>query len=208
MRKLACTLVLLLAGAAPVDDALAAAATSTPSTRSTKAPPRKGIDRSPAKKAPDRPVKITAESLDFLPGEKKALWKGNVVAVRDDMTIRCRSLVADYDGAGNDRRIQKLTCTGDAYMRQVAKADRPEREVWGEVAVWDNDTAVLVVTGAPRAREGTSAMQGEKITFDSSADKLRVERVSMVIDTPPDKDPLARPKASPPDAGARKEPER
>lgn len=206
MKKLARALALLLVAAFAVDGR-AAAATSRPSAGSKSSNTRKGIDKSPAKKAPDRPVKITAESLDFLPGEKRALWKGNVVAVRDDMTIRCRSLVADYDGAGNDRRIQKLTCTGDAHMRQVAKADRPEREVWGEVAVWDNDTAVLVVTGAPRAREGTSAMQGEKITFDSSADKLRVERVSMVIDTPPDKDPLARPKASPPDAGE-KEPGR
>ena len=200
MRNLACTLA-FLATASASTHAGAAAPTKAPFAKATpaKASPRKGIDKAPAKQAPERPVKIASESFEILAGEKHASWKGNVVAVRDDMTIKCKALVADYD---DQKKLKKLTCTGDAYMHQVAKADRPEREVWGEVAVFDNDTAVLVVTGSPHAREGTSTMKGEKILFDSNADKLRVERVSMVIDTPPDQDPLA-PKSKAPDAGAK-----
>ncbi|HEY3447793.1 MAG TPA: LptA/OstA family protein [Myxococcales bacterium] len=202
MRRLACSLAVLLATALSAG-AHAAAAAATAAAKPAPAQ-RKRIDKSPAKQAPERPVKITADAFEILAGEKHASWKGNVVAVRDDMTVTCKALVADYD---DQKRLKKLTCTGNAHMRQVAKAERPEREAWGDVAVFDNDTAILTVTGSPRAREGQSTMQGERILFDSNADKLRVERVSMVIDTPPDKDPLA-PKARPaPDAGA-KEPKR
>ncbi|MGC4121854.1 MAG: LptA/OstA family protein [Myxococcales bacterium] len=209
MKGLTCTLALAwILAASATSHAAAAATTSRPSAKPAPAS-RKRIDKSPPKQTPNRPVKVTADSLEALPNQKHATWKGHVVAVRDDMTVTCKELFAEFDGTGADRRLDKLTCTGDVHMRQVAKGERPEREVWGEVAVFDNGTGVLTVTGSPRAREGTSTMQGEKILFDTTADKLRVERVSMVIDTPPDKDPLA-PKARPaPDAGtAIKEPPR
>ncbi len=193
--------LLLAAGpAGPAGRAFAAGPAGAPASKPP-SPPRKRLDRSPPKQAPERPLKITADSFEVLAGNRHATWKGHVVAVRDDMTVTCKALVADYD---DQNRIKKLTCTGDAHMRQVAKADRPEREVWGEVAVFDVDTAVLTVTGSPRAREGTNTMRGEKVSFDSNADKLRVERVSMVIDTPPDQAPPAGGKAArpAPDAGA------
>ena len=188
MRPLACSLALLLLASS------AALAAGAPAAKPHRAQtPRKKIDKSPAKAVPDREVKITSETFEILAGSKQASWKGNVVVLRDDMRVQCRALLADYD---DQKRLKRLTCSGDAYMRQAAKANRPEREVWGEVAVFENDTAVLTVTGSPRGREGENTMQGEKITFDSNADKLRVERATVVIQTPPDKNPLA-PKPAP-----------
>lgn len=170
-----------------------AAARPAPAPAPVKPPAakKKKIDRTPKQGAPDRPIKINSDTFEVLSGNKQATWKGNVVAVREDMRMTCNSLVADYD---DQQRIKKLTCSGQAYMRQAASpkgapSEHQEREVWGEVAVFDNDTAVLTVTGSPRAREGPNTMHGERILFDTEADKLRVERVSMVIQTPPEKEP-------------------
>lgn len=192
MRAFAITLS-LLALACP---ALCLGAAPAPGPAKAAQPKRKGIDKGPAKSVPERPVKITSDAFEVLAGEKQARWKGNVVVLRDDMKIQCKALLADYDDL---KRLKRLTCTGSAHMRQApnTKTGREEREIWGEVAVFDNDTAILTVTGSPRGREGANTMQGEKVVFDSNADKLRVEgRVDMVLQTPAGKDPLA-PKPAP-----------
>jgi lipopolysaccharide transport protein LptA len=151
------------------------------------AAPRKKIDRTAKSGAPERPVKIAADAFDALEGGKRLIWKGKVLIVRDDMRVNCDRLVGEGEDA---KHIRKLTCSGNAHMRQSAVANvHPEREAWGEVAVFDNDTAILTVTGSPRGREGENTFQGDRVTFDTRADKLRAEgKVTAVLITPPERE--------------------
>lgn len=139
-----------------------------------RAPARRKVDRSTPQPGPDRPVKITSQTLEVLEKQKQVVWKGDVLVVRDDMKINCDALVGDYD---DQKKLKKLTCRGHAHMRQAAavKPPRPEREAWGDLAVFDNETAILVVTGSPHAREGENTFQGDKVTFNTRADRLRAE---------------------------------
>lgn len=150
-----------------------------------KVPPRQRIDRTP-RKGPERPVKITADTFLANPGDKQVFWKGNVLVVREDMQVRCDSLTADYD---EQKKLKRLTCSGNVHMRQPAAPPRhEEREAWGALAVFDNDSARLTVTGSPHAREGENTMRGDKVFFDTSVDKLRVEgHVTTEVVRPPER---------------------
>lgn len=145
-------------------------------------PPAKRARPPLSKKAGE--IHITSDSFEALPDRKQGAWKGRVVVVRDDLRIQCASLVADL-AEGN--QVRKVTCTGNAYMHQAAspKLKRAVREAWGEVAVFDNVTGLLTVTGSPRAREGDNTMEGERILLDTEADKVRVERPTMTLRSPP-----------------------
>lgn len=172
MKALPLTLTLALLLAAP-------AATAKPP------PQRRSIDRGPKKAAPDVPVKINSDALDVLEGGKTVVWRGRVKVVREDMRVTCDTLT--------EKRGKTLTCRGNAHMVQTPdpKRNRPEREAWGEVAVYDYETAVLTVTGSPRGREGENRFRCDKVSFDARTDRLRGEgHVVMDVVTPADRDPL------------------
>ncbi len=163
------------------------------------APPAKAPLRNPgkisaqAKPSPKRPVQITADSFDLKTEAHQARWQGNVIAVRDDLTVRCQTLVADYD---QQKELKKLTCRSEVHMVQKPPAPAPEREAWGDLAVFDNETGVLVVTGDPRAREGDNTFKGDKVTFFVDQNKLHIDKPRGVIDTANRPAP-AKPKEAP-----------
>jgi lipopolysaccharide transport protein LptA len=150
------------------------------------APPRKpGKISAQPRSAPKRPVQITADNFDLQTPAQQATWRGHVVIVRDELTVTCDSLTADYD---QGRDIKKLTCRNNVHLLQKVKPPAVEREAWGALAIFDNDTAVLTLTGdkasgQPHAREGENTMRGEKVTFLVDQDKLLVEKPVSVFET-------------------------
>lgn len=130
----------------------------------------------PAPPTPDRPVSVTAKSLDVTPNTRQAIWKDDVIAERDDFRLACDRLIADYDQA---HRIRQLTCNGNVHLVQKTE---PPREAWGDEAVFDSATESVVLTGNPRAREGASTMSGAMVTFFIREDRILVERPVLELD--------------------------
>lgn len=124
----------------------------------------------PAPATPERPVSVSAKSLEVTPGSKQAIWKDDVVAERDDFRLTCDRLTADYDDA---KRVRQLTCSGNVHLLQKTE---PPREAWGDEAVFVTANNSVVLTGTPRAREGASEMNGTKVTFFVGENRILVER--------------------------------
>jgi lipopolysaccharide transport protein LptA len=140
------------------------------------------------KKGPDKPIQIKADAFDAVEGGKRMTWKGHVLIVREDMKVECDALVGEGDDAKN---LKRFTCRGNVHMRQPAVPDKhADREAWGEQAVFENETAILTVTGSPKGREGDNRFRGAVVYYDANADRLRGEKVEIEVVTPPDKDPL------------------
>jgi lipopolysaccharide transport protein LptA len=123
---------------------------------------------------PARPVKISSQRFEVLQNSQKATWTGNVLIERDDLKVACDALVADYD---EQQHLKLLTCKGNAHMHQAADPPKhEEREAWGELATFESATEVLTVTGTPverpRAREGTTRMRGDKVSYFARENKL------------------------------------
>ncbi|HCF60430.1 MAG TPA: hypothetical protein DFS52_20825 [Myxococcales bacterium] len=166
---------------------LALPALRAPSAEASTAPAAKRrkpsrIQREPKKASgPLRPVNITSKSFEVSPGSQTAVWSGEVVVEREGVRVTCDRLTAQLD---DSKQVRAVTCQGNAHMIQrPTTPDRPEREAWGEVAVFDNERAVLTVTGSPRAREGESTMKGTKVIFLVEEDRVLVENVEMILET-------------------------
>ena len=136
----------------------------------------------PASPDPTKTVQIKADQMEVLPGSKKALWKGHVEIERADTRVWCDSMVAEYD---DNKKLTLLTCTGHTHMWQAADLPRhPEREAWGDLAVFDNLTGILTLTGSPHGREGDNELRGEKITYLSRENRTLVDAATVTAHQP------------------------
>jgi len=118
-------------------------------------------------------IAIDADLLTLDEQRSQALWQGHVVAKRGDTTLVAPELVALYDDAGTITRV---------LARQGLEATEKDKWATGQQGDYDALTGILVVTGQPRARQGTSRMKGSKVTFFSGTDFLEVENATTVIE--------------------------
>ena len=71
----------------------------------------------------------------------------------------------------------------DGYRVYAVEADR---EVWGDEAVFINDTGVLTVKGKPHGKQGAREVEGEVVTFTTGVDKLVVTKARTRVKEPKD----------------------
>lgn len=112
-----------------------------------------------------RPVEISADKLEVLDREHKAVYRGHAKAVRDTTTLTCDTLTVFYSPS---REVVRIEADGNV------EAVDGDRHAWGEHADFDNATGVLKVTGSPRAQSGERKVTGEEITFTTGTDKVEV----------------------------------
>jgi lipopolysaccharide transport protein LptA len=114
-----------------------------------------------------RPVEITADKLEVLDKEHRAVYRGHAKAIRDTTTLTCDTLTVFYSDA---REVLRIEADGNV------EAIDGDRHAWGRHGDFDNDTGVLVVTGDPRAQSGERRVTGDQITFTTGIDKLAVTK--------------------------------
>ncbi|MFN7133368.1 MAG: lipopolysaccharide transport periplasmic protein LptA [Myxococcales bacterium] len=167
-----CVLSLLLLGSPAFAAPAKASASRKPAPAAKPAP-------APVKPPEDKPVNVTAKSLEVAPDARQAVWQDDVVAERDDFRLTCDRLIAEYDPS---RRLKQLVCSGNVHLTQKAAPGEPVREGWGEQAVFETATNSVTITGSPRAREGENAMNGSKVTFLVRENRLQVERPELTAE--------------------------
>lgn len=122
------------------------------------------------------PVTVNAREFELFnkPVEaRRAVWRGEVVARRADVVVRCDKLTAELTA---DDRVKFLTCEGHAEVTQG------EKWAAGERAVFDNAKGILVVTGDPKARMGKTEIRGESVTFLIDEDRMKIQKPRGRID--------------------------
>ncbi len=127
------------------------------------------------------PVQISA---DLITGEKtQAVLTGNVKVKHRTMDLRCDKMTAHYT---QPRVVTRVVCTGGV---QAEDGDRMAR---GERAEYDVASGVLVVTGSPEARQGTTYMRGTKVRLTLGSERLEVENAVIIFESPPSDAPAPR----------------
>lgn len=116
---------------------------------------------------------IDADTLVLENPRATASWKGHVKVTRGATVLTAPELVAHYDERGEITRVQAK-----------GGVEATERDRWarGQRADYDVKRSVLVVTGNPEARQGTSRMKGTRVTFFPGTDFIEVENATTVIE--------------------------
>ncbi|MFL5348787.1 MAG: LptA/OstA family protein [Hyalangium sp.] len=122
----------------------------------------------------NNPVEITAK---LITGERSsATFTGDVHVKHRTLDLHCDKMVAYYTAS---REVTRVECTGNV---QAQDGDRLAK---GERADYDVPSGVLVVTGSPEARQGTTYLSGTKVRLTLGSERLEVENARIIVETAP-----------------------
>jgi lipopolysaccharide export system protein LptA len=117
-----------------------------------------------------RPLEVSADKLDLLNREGRAIYSGHAKAIRDTTTVTCDSLTVFYGTGSKTREVARIEAVGHV------EAVDGERHATGQSATYDNLTGILTVRGDPRAQLGTRTVAGQLVTFTTGLDRLEVQQ--------------------------------
>jgi lipopolysaccharide export system protein LptA len=124
------------------------------------------------------PIYITADWMESDQGKNSIVYKGRVVTVQNDMTMRSEMLTAFYDP--DTKQMKQIVAEGKV------NATQGNRVATGEKAVFDDKSKTVTLTGNPVMRQGNSQVSGAKVIYFTEQDRSTVEgdknnRVSAVM---------------------------
>lgn len=123
------------------------------------------------------PIFITSNWMEADRKKNTITYKGQVVAIQADMTMRSEILTAYYDPYM--KQLKEAIAEGKV---QVVQRDKVAR---GAKAVFNGKAQTITLTGSPVVRQGNSEVTGSRIIFFIEEDRAVVEggneRVKAII---------------------------
>lgn len=126
--------------------------------------------------SPKSPIHIKSDRMEAMDKNGTVIFKGNVIAVKGDLTINADRLDVIYTekkekkSGGRQRRVlKKIVATGHVKIVQGKKVGT------GQKAIYDKQAEKLVLTGDAQVWEGSNRIKGNRITLYINEDRSVVE---------------------------------
>lgn len=113
------------------------------------------------------PIYITADWMEVDQNKNTITYKGRVVAVQGDMTMRSDTLVAYYDP--EMKQMKQIVAEGKV------NATQGNRVATAEKVVFDDKTKTVTLTGNPVMRQGNSQVSGSRVIYYMDKDRAIAE---------------------------------
>ena len=113
------------------------------------------------------PIYITADWMEVDQKKNSIVYKGRVVTVQADMTMRSDVLTAYYDP--EMKGISQIVAEGKVNATQGV------RVATGERAVFDDKAKTVTLTGSPVMRQGNNQVSGVKVIYYIDQEKAVAE---------------------------------
>ena len=113
------------------------------------------------------PIYITADWMEVDQTKNSITYKGRVVTIQADMTMRSETLTAYYDP--EMKQMKQIVAEGKV------NATQGNRVATGDKAVFDDKTKTVTLTGSPVMRQGNSQVSGVKVVYYMDQDRAVAE---------------------------------
>jgi lipopolysaccharide export system protein LptA len=113
------------------------------------------------------PIYISSDWMEVDQKKNTITYKGRVVMVQADMTMRSETLTAQYDP--EMKRMSQIIALGKV------NATQGDRTATGEKAVFDDKTKTVTLTGNPVMRQGNNQVTGTRVTYYMEQDRAVAE---------------------------------
>ena len=113
------------------------------------------------------PIYITADWMEMDQVKSVITYKGRVVLLQADMTMRSETLTAYYDP--EMKQMKQIIAEGKV------NAVQGNRTATGEKALFDDKSKTVTLTGNPVMRQGNSQVTGTKVVYFTEQDRAVVE---------------------------------
>jgi lipopolysaccharide export system protein LptA len=113
------------------------------------------------------PIYITSDWMEVDQKKSTITYKGRVLAVQADMTMRSETLTAYYDA--EMKQMKQIVAEGKVNAMQG------NRLATGEKAVFDDKAKTVTLTGNPVMRQGNSQVSGTRVIYFIEQDRAVAE---------------------------------
>jgi lipopolysaccharide export system protein LptA len=113
------------------------------------------------------PIFITADWMEVDQKQNTITYKGRVVTVQAEMTMRSETLTAYFDP--QMKQMKEIVAEGKV------NATQGNRMATGEKAVFDDKAKTVTLTGSPVMRQGNNQVSGVKVVYFIEQDKAIAE---------------------------------
>jgi LPS export ABC transporter protein LptC len=139
------------------------------------------------KSDPSKPVEIDAELLDVNNAAKTATFRGDVVAVQGDITIKTSEMIAVYTGdinlaeatdaakSGANAKKAQTELTRIEAKKNVTVTSKDGQSVQGDWATFDAKANTVVVGGEVILSKGGSMVRGSRMNIDLNTGENTIE---------------------------------
>jgi lipopolysaccharide export system protein LptA len=113
------------------------------------------------------PIYITADWMEVDQKKSTITYKGRVVVIQNEMTMRSEILTAYYEA--EMKRMKQIIAEGKV------NATQGNRVATGDKAVFDDQAKTVTITGSPVMRQGNNQVSGVKVVYYVEQDKAIAE---------------------------------
>ncbi len=113
------------------------------------------------------PVDITSDTLEANNKQSTVIFKGNVVAKQEDVTVFTNVMTVYYDS--ETKKVKEIVATGNVKIVQLDKRATSQRATF-----YQNENKV-VLEGDAVLRDGDNVVRGERVVHFADEDKTVVE---------------------------------
>ena len=113
------------------------------------------------------PIYITADWMEVDQKKNTITYKGRVVTIQNEMTMRSETLTAYYEP--EMKQMKQIVAEGKV------NATQGNRVATGDKAVFDDKAKTVTLTGSPVMRQGNNQVSGVKVVYYIEQDKAIAE---------------------------------
>jgi lipopolysaccharide export system protein LptA len=113
------------------------------------------------------PIYITSDWMEVDQKKNTITYKGRVVMVQAEMTMRSEALTAHYD--------PEMKRMGQIVAEGKVNATQGDRVATGEKAVFDDKAKTVTLTGNPIMRQGNNQVSGTRVIYFMEQDRAVAE---------------------------------
>ncbi|MGL4397379.1 MAG: LptA/OstA family protein, partial [Hyphomicrobium sp.] len=118
-------------------------------------------------------VDIEANQMEILDADKKAIFRGGVIATRAGVNLRCDELTVKYDEVKQPDGSSKTDATDlDAKGNVTIKTSR--ETITGDWAKFDPQANTLVVGGNVKLVQGSTVLTGKELRANLDTNKIEM----------------------------------
>lgn len=113
------------------------------------------------------PVDIHSEEMVVDFERHQIVFKGNVKVLQSDFSLTAGEVTAVFGESADD--IKKIVAEDNVKIRKA------EKVAWGERAVYDRQTATIILVGDAALQQGRNFIRGEEIHFSLEEERMEVK---------------------------------
>ena len=117
----------------------------------------------------DQPIEISADQLEVLQSNQKAVFVGNVVAVQGDVTMRSARMTVHYRDANN--RGGSMGAVSKIEVDDNVHLTTPQESAKAAKAIYDVDKEQIVMLGNVLLTRGKNVLKGDRLDYNLRTQK-------------------------------------